>query len=126
MWDLCSRLAGGATKLALSGTGNELRDWVEIQDVVNLISQASNIEEADFIRLNGGSGIETSVANVAASLVAEWGREVEIEFVGGERAGDPFSLVAAPGLMADRGFVWQIPLSLGVPRYVRWFRDAHT
>jgi len=28
--------------------------------------------------------------------------------------------------MAERGFVWRIPTSEGIPRYVQWFREAHS
>jgi UDP-glucose 4-epimerase len=126
LWDLCSNLAGGAKVLALAGSGNELRDWIEIQDVVSLIDHASALEGSEFLAINGGSGIATAVAEVATAVVAAWGSDAQITFPGGEREGDPFSLVAAPGVMADRGFAWRIPLNEGIPRYVQWFREAHT
>ena len=126
LWDLCSNLAGGAKVLTLAGSGNELRDWIEIQDVVTLIDQVSALEGSEFLRINGGSGIPTAVAEVAEAVVQAWGSDAQVIFPGGEREGDPFSLVAAPGVMADRDFTWRIPLSEGIPRYVQWFREAHT
>ena len=34
LWDMCAKLASGARQLELGGTGEELRDWTDIRDVV--------------------------------------------------------------------------------------------
>ena len=82
----------------------------------------SNVDQV--IVLNGGSGIATPVSAIAASVVGAWGTPARIEFSGEERPGDPFSLVARPGLLADRGFAWEVPVAEGIARYVRWFRES--
>jgi UDP-glucose 4-epimerase len=124
LWDLCSRLAGGAHTLQLGGSGRELRDWIEISDVVRLLDLGSLLESDNVVLLNGGSGIATPVSSVAASVVEAWGTPAQIEFAGVERPGDPFSLVARPGALADRGFAWQISLAEGIASYVRWFKQS--
>jgi UDP-glucose 4-epimerase len=36
LWDMCSSLASGTRQLVLGGTGEELRDWTDVRDVVRV------------------------------------------------------------------------------------------
>ena len=123
LWDLCSRIESGASSLQLGGTGRELRDWVEISDVVRLLDLASTVDTDETMILNGGTGIGTSVSDVAHAVTRAWGSTVPITFSGTVRRGDPFSLVASPELLAERRFGWESRLDDGIERYVRWFRE---
>ncbi|MES2353047.1 MAG: SDR family oxidoreductase [Pseudomonadota bacterium] len=124
LWDVCCKLAGGAKVLQLGGSGGELRDWVEIRDVVRLLGLAGSINGDDLVLLNGGSGIGTSVAMVAALIVDAWGEPVPIEFTGEGRRGDPFSLVACTNALASNAFTCEIGLAAGIANYVRWFKEV--
>jgi len=124
LWDVCCKLAGGAKVLQLGGSGGELRDWVEIRDVVRLLGLAASIDSDDLVLLNGGSGIGAPVATVAALVVEAWGEPIPIEFTGEGRRGDPFSLVACSNALVGNPFTWEIELAAGIANYVRWFKEA--
>jgi UDP-glucose 4-epimerase len=125
LWDLCCALAkGGDAALRLGGSGLELRDWMDVSDVSRLLALAATIEKARPVVANGGSGISTSVRDFAQLVVQAWGTEVGLQFSGERRAGDPPSLVARPGLMADLGFRPEVAIVDGVARYVEWYRSA--
>lgn len=126
LWDLCSKLSSEASVLRLGGSGRELRDWTEIRDVVRLLDTISVIDRDNLILLNGGSGVATPVSRITELLVNAWGKPTRIEFVGEARRGDPFSLVARPDALANRGFNWEISLSDGIANYVRWFKSSRT
>ena len=126
LWDLCSKLSSEASVLRLGGSGRELRDWTEIRDVVRLLDTASVVDGDNLIILNGGSGVATPVSSITELLVDAWGKPARIEFVGEARPGDPFSLVARPDALANRGFNWEISLSDGIASYVRWFKSSRT
>ena len=44
--------------------------------------------------INGGSGLGTSVADIAGMLVKNWGGDIAVRYSGIVRPGDPFSLLA--------------------------------
>ena len=97
LWDLCSRLHSGEQTLVLGGTGAEIRDWTDVRDVARFLVKINDWPQSKpFEIINGGSGVGTSVAEIAESLTKNWGGDIAVEFSGVVRAGDPFSLVADP------------------------------
>lgn len=121
LWDLCSALATqGAT--TLGGTGREIRDWIHVDDAVELIRKALPLASTQSPVLNGGSGQGTSVASIARELSVVWGGDPAIAFSGIRRPGDPDSLIADIGKLTATGFEPQVTLRSGLQRYVEWFR----
>ena len=125
LWDLCRRLADGVDPITLGGTGDELRDWIDVSDVVRALlmldEQASNKVPV----FNVGSGKATSVRDVASLVSRCWatgGDPSAISFNGQARSGDPFSLVAESSSINSLGFNLSIDLSFGIADYVDWFR----
>lgn len=125
LWDLCTRLSENPRQLTLSGTGNELRDWTEISDVVRLIEAASLADCPGFVSMNGGSGVPTSVSTIAQLLLDSWGSSASVAFNGLARRGDPHSMVAAGGFAKREGFDWRVSVKDGIARYVHWFKKTH-
>ncbi|OJU24934.1 MAG: UDP-glucose 4-epimerase [Nitrobacter sp. 62-13] len=124
LWDLCSRLRRGEQTLELGGTGDEMRDWTDVRDVARFLVMMNDMPQSkSFELMNGGSGLGTSVADIARMLTKKWGEGIAVRFSGVVRAGDPFSLVADPAGVHAVGFDWQIPVSRGVTDYVDWFKD---
>jgi UDP-glucose 4-epimerase len=129
LWDLCSRLAVGASPLSLGGSGEELRDWADVRDVVRALTMLADAASEEVPVYNVGTGVATSVRQFASLLAQTWAageRPAQLAFNGASRSGDPFSLVADPSLLAARGFVWQRSLGQGVIDYVDWFRSANS
>lgn len=126
LWDLCSRLAGGASRLQLGGVGGELRDWTAVSDIVRLLQMISDIASSAVPVINGGSGIATSVSQIANMVVTAWGRPVPVEFSGVVRPGDPYSLVSEPCQVDGQTFEWRVPVSDGIPQYMNWFKKNCT
>ncbi|MDB4912874.1 MAG: UDP-glucose 4-epimerase [Gemmatimonadetes bacterium] len=122
LWDICSQLENGAELIELGGTGDELRDWIEIRDVVKVMEAASAIDGDSVIVLNGGTGLATPVKIVADAVIREWGSHALVTFSGESRRGDPFSLISTPPLFADRSVSCEIGLDDGIATYVKWFK----
>jgi UDP-glucose 4-epimerase len=124
LWDVCSRLQENNRELVLGGTGEEIRDWCDVRDVVRLLAMFAQSPQAESFRvINGGSGQSMRVSEVASLLAEHWGR-VGVRFSGTVRAGDPFSLLADNAALHATGFAWHIPPSQGIANYVRWFKDC--
>ncbi len=123
LWDLCCRLNQSPSRLMIHGTGNEIRDWLYVEDAVRvLIAAGSSASQAPFI-VNGGTGFGTCVRDVATLLCKAWGLSPEMEFSGKNRAGDPFSLLADTKRLQTLDFVPQHQLTSGLAEYVRWFQQ---
>jgi UDP-glucose 4-epimerase len=120
LWDLCSRLHSGQQTLILGGTGAEIRDWTDVRDVARFLVKINDWPQSKpFEIINGGSGVGTSVAEIAESLT-KWGGD-SCKFSGVVRAGDPFSLCGSR-VCPRRARVSGIPLAQGLADYVRWFK----
>lgn len=126
LWDVCNRLAAGAERLELGGTGEELRDWLHVEDAASLIQlSAEHAATVPWI-VNGGTGVATSVRDVAACLVRAMGGPVSLHFSGRSRSGDPPRLVADTARLCASGFVPRHEWRDGVRDYVDWFRSLAT
>lgn len=131
LWDLCCRLKASPKKIQMHGTGNEVRDWLYIEDAVHLLaslnallmrnaSSASKIEKTPII-INGGTGIGTCVRDIVLLVCKEFNLDIEVNFSGNQREGDPFSLVASLEQLKTLDIELNYPLEHGIRNYVEWF-----
>lgn len=126
LWDLCRRLQHAPPSIELSGTGDELRDWTHVSDVLRAIEATADLASPEVPTFNVGSGRATSVREVAQTVIdafATGGQRSNLHFNGKVRAGDPFSLVADSSRLQALGFEWSISPQQGIAEYVRWFHD---
>jgi UDP-glucose 4-epimerase len=123
LWDLCSRLQDGNRRLVLDGTGSETRDWTNVRDVARLLTAVPTYPLPETCHvLNGGSGVGTTVSQIARCAIESWGKGLSVEFSGQTRAGDPTSLISDSTRLEALGFKWTTNLDAGVNEYVQWFR----
>ncbi|HVW19083.1 MAG TPA: NAD-dependent epimerase/dehydratase family protein [Solirubrobacteraceae bacterium] len=123
LWDVARQALDGGV-VALSGTGEETRDFLHVEDVARAL--ATIAREAAFAdeRINVASGEETTVRAVAERLTAELGG-ARVEFDGRERSGDPRRWRADVTALRALGFGPAVPLDAGLARYARWARAEH-
>jgi UDP-glucose 4-epimerase len=122
---MCARLAAGTWPLVLGGSGNELRDWTDVRDVVRALDLLSAQASAEVVTINVGTGTGSSVQQIASSIVRHWPISATVDglqFSGQSRPGDPFSLVANATRLNELGFAWEVPVEDGLAAYVRWFQ----
>jgi UDP-glucose 4-epimerase len=122
LWDICQRISHKTPLLTLGGTGNELRDWTEIRDVVRLLADAAILVGCHAPIVNGGSGKGTSIRGIANIMVAAWSTHTPIEFSGESRPGDPKNLVASPSEINGKTFSWRYNIHKAIPEYIDWFQ----
>jgi UDP-glucose 4-epimerase len=124
LWDCCNKLATGTKTLQLGGTGDEVRDWIQVQDAVQILIDLALNAHAGFEIRNGGTGTGTAVRQIATQLIDCWSGpgSVTLSFNGQGRPGDPFYLVSqssphkqSSGQVAD----WRA----GLQAYVAWFKS---
>jgi UDP-glucose 4-epimerase len=123
LWDMCAKLSSNKGELKLGGTGDELRDWTDVRDVVRALELMTSLsfDSGSTQIINAGSGKGTSVSQIAELVLDCWPTTGHVTFSGESRPGDPYSLVADGSLLQTMGFQWNIPVDSGVHDYVRWY-----
>lgn len=123
VWDLCGKLAvSGNSPVVLGGTGDELRDWLHVSDAAALLWLARAQCDGSCPVVNGGTGIATSIREVAGMVCETWGGDAGVEFSGIARAGDPPCLVADCTRAIQLGFKPGVMLAEGIREAVGWFK----
>lgn len=123
MWDVCSILAKGVNSIALAGNGEELRDWLYIDDAVRLLDMAREKNSPEMTTLNGGTGSGTTVESIVSLICKFWDGQVNITFTRSPRRGDPKSLIAEVSHSRKFGFGPRTTLEEGVQRTVKWCKE---
>lgn len=127
LWDLCSKLDrhAGDSQVTLGGSGEELRDWLHVEDAARLLALASTRCEVGCPIINGGTGTPTPIRAIASLVCSAWGGSTTPWFSGIARQGDPASLVADNTLASQLGFSPATTLEAGICQTVQWFKTRH-
>lgn len=123
IWDTCLRLAKSDRPLVCNGTGFETRDWLHISDCVVMLSRAARLD-VPHAKLNGGTGIATTVAEVVTELSRLWDDRTKPTFTGNIRRGDPINLIADVTYSLQLGIKPLTAWKTGMAEYVQWFRET--
>lgn len=115
------RIAAGEPPLIL-GDGTQTMDFVHVRDVANANVLAASSEVTDEV-LNVGSGVETSLDELALALLRVMDSDLEAEH-GPERAVNPVPRRLADTAKARRllGFEARVGLEQGLRELVEWWR----
>lgn len=125
LWDACGRLSKDPSCLLLGGSGNEVRDWFHVSDVVDLLQLAAERASRKGLIINGGTGVPVTVREIADQLCKAWGMNSQVAFSGKSRQGDPQYLVADVELATSFGFAPKMSWQDGILNYVSWFKQVN-
>lgn len=124
LWDVAQRLRASPGQLELGGTGEELRDWIYIDDAVVLLDLAATWADTTVPVVNGGTGCGTTVRATVSELLRGMNVVTELAFSGQIRPGDPPALIADTRRSANFGFSPRIDLRTGMTRTGIWLRET--
>ncbi len=120
LWDACTKLSRGAA--TFGGTGEEMRDWLHVEDAARLLLAVGQDEQTSPLFLNGATGVGVPTARIIQLIADEFGAYGSVRFSGVNRPGDPLHLVG--DIDASRALDWKPEkvLEIELERYVRWFK----
>ncbi|MFY7965492.1 MAG: NAD-dependent epimerase/dehydratase family protein [Chitinophagaceae bacterium] len=121
-WDLCQKISKSeSNKIELFGTGEESRDFIYINDLVELIYLINAKDNFECSIYNAASGIETKI-NQLASIIQPFFPTKKIAFSGQSRIGDPNNWVADISKSKSIGFANKVAIETGIEKYIEWFK----
>lgn len=119
LWDACGKLMRGDGRF--DGTGDETRDWLYVDDAVELLVSSIGRAKRECVIVNGGSGNPVPVRDVVDALRSALGNAPLPRFSGLIRSGDPRHYAADISLAASWGWRPRVEWQEGFERYARWF-----
>jgi len=101
--------------------GNQTRDFIDVRDIARACLRALTSDGADGRTVNVGTGVPTSVREVAAVIANGLGKQIEPEIVNQYRAGDIRHCYADTRLAEQLlDFRPEIPFELGMEDLLAW------
>lgn len=101
--------------------GNESRDFVFIDDIVDATILGLEKEEANGEVFNVGTGVATDVITVAKTLIASYGIDVSISITGNYRIGDiRHNYACLKKIEKALGFTPKIDFERGISNFTSW------
>jgi UDP-glucose 4-epimerase len=121
LWDACHKFANKDT--VFMGTGEEVRDWLHVDDAAELLLVAAEHASSACPTINGGTGQGATVRDVLVHLrnSLHLGNLPTPTFSGAQRVGDPNNYVAHIG--SSQAWAWQPTRhwKAGVAEYAAWW-----
>lgn len=121
LWDACRKFSVHDT--VFMGTGDEVRDWLHVEDAAELLAVAAEHASSTCPTVNGGSGEGATVRDVLVHLGNSLhpDRPPTPTFSGAQRTGDPSHYIAHIG--GSREWAWQPTRrwEVGVAEYAAWW-----
>ena len=103
------------------GTGEQTRDFVYVQDVVEAFIKASEVQEMDFCNI--GTGIETSVNELYETMASLLNNVSEPNYLPSRSGEVERSALDPTYAESSLGWVSTTSLSEGLSRTIEWFKE---
>jgi dTDP-L-rhamnose 4-epimerase len=104
--------------------GEQTRDFVHVSDIVQANLLALETDRANYLPVNVGTGVATSIREVTQLLSAGLGKNLPPEIVGKYREGDIRHCVADVSRARELlGYEPRVTLERGIPELLSWVRE---
>lgn len=122
LWDACQKFANGDA--IFFGTGDEIRDWIHVNDVAQLFINAEVRASAQCPIINAGSGLGLSTRELLAYVSKQFKKQKVVRFSSKTKVGDPSCYIA--DISRARSLNWSpsICWTRGVLEYVEWYKKC--
>jgi UDP-glucose 4-epimerase len=121
LWDACRKAMQGQSEFG--GSGQETRDWVNVEDVARLMLIAAGHADAAAPTVNCATGQGVAIERILDVLFGALGTSLRPQFNRSVRLGDPERVAGDPTRARDWGWVPQVPWQDGIREYAAWFLE---
>jgi len=128
LFDCCVKLKTHtkSNPLVFGGTGKELRDWLEVSDVVSAMQNLNKLDQGVVNTFNLGNGFAINIKDIILKTISAWEESSGLQpiFNKIKRSGDPFCLMADKTSLPP-GFSPTVNIDDGIKHYVAWFKSEN-
>ena len=118
-WDMFQKIKN-YNSLSLLGSGEESRDYIFIDDLIEVLKLVGTID-CEHNVFNVGNGREITIRKVAEVFALKMGLDTErVLFTGKRREGDPINWCADISKIECIGYKQSVSFEDGVQRYIDW------
>jgi len=121
-WDLYQKYKSNKS-IVLYGTGNESRDFININDLVVAINCVMLQDEFEGGVINVANGKELAIKTVVTLFFKQIDPEINFSFEGQKRVGDPINWVANIDKLSMKGYKQKVGIEEGISNYVKWLKE---
>ncbi|MCM1500553.1 MAG: NAD-dependent epimerase/dehydratase family protein [Clostridium sp.] len=119
-WDMAQKLKATG-RLELFGNGNETRDFIYKEDLVQAIMLLATDRAPNYEIYNVANGTEISIKETAKIFLKYFGQgEDKVLFTQAVREGNPNNWCADISRLKELGYVQNVFIEQGIHNYVRW------
>lgn len=122
IWDLFQKIKAGE-RILLQGTGNETRDFIYIDDVVNAVDTIFRNSDFNADIYNLSSGVETSVKTVVDIFLSVLSSNCKVAFSQIEAKGNPTYWRADISKISSIGFQPRYNIEDGLYLTAQWLKQ---
>lgn len=123
-WDIYQKTLQGSS-IQLYGSGNETRDFIHSDDLMQAIELLMLNATFDGRPINVGSGNETTIRHAAQLMLNNLLPGYEIKFTGVQNNADPQHWKADITELNALGFIPETTLELGLKKYATWLSELN-
>jgi len=124
-WDVYKKLSENNISLELMGTGKESRDFIYIDDLVNVIELVALNSPMIGDVYNVASGNETTIEKAIHIFIKNLDFKTELSFNNQVRKGDPLNWCADISKLRSIGFGSPILIEEGLADLSTWFKNLN-
>ena len=122
-WDMAQKLKSTG-KLELFGTGEETRDFIFKDDLVEAIMLLATSRGSKYEIYNVANGKEIKIREIAELFLKHNAvKEGIVRFSQTVREGNPNNWCADISRIRELGYVQKVTIDQGIQEYVRWISD---
>lgn len=124
-WDLYKK-AQSNQMVELWGTGNESRDYIFIEDLVQVFQLVIQYGQFNGTAMNVANGKEIRISEAAGLFFNNLSKQKnQFTFKGNIREGDPVNWKADISILQKLGYQQTISLEIGLKKYLAWLQSEN-
>jgi len=109
-------------KITVWGTGEEARDLLYVQDLIDFVDKAIHRQETPFGLYNCGYGKAVSIKNLVSEIVKESGRTLAIEHDLSQPTIKTSLFLDCAKAERELGWIRETSLTAGIAKTLRWWK----
>jgi UDP-glucose 4-epimerase len=123
IWDLWNKIQNATDTLTLWGTGKESRDFIHVDDIVQIIDLIIHNGSFNAAIYNVANGQEVTISEVVNSFckLNNWSGKVIFNMQ--SRVGDPLNWCADIKKIKNLGYIQKIDLTMGLKKIIEWQKE---